>query len=181
MKVFSFLFLLSLIIYQEPILPKNDAGAIYFEEVIPANNLDKDVLYSNAMKYVSSIEKVSKGKKDIHVDYPEGIVSNKGSFYVYTNGLITPQIHGVITYNIRIELLEKSYKYTFTDFVFQYYQRNRYGRYVPVSGKTKALEEEKFAGMQNIWQGHKKTTKEIIESQIQILKERMAESSQAAN
>lgn len=183
MKVVSFMFLslIPFLVNEEPILPKNGAGTICFEEVIPADNLGKDVLYGNAMKYVSSIEKVGKGKKDIHVDYPEGIVSNKGSFYVYTNGLITPQIHGVITYNIRIELLEKSYKYTFTDFVFQYYQRNRYGRYVPVSGKTKALEEEKFAGMQNIWQGHKKTTKEIIESQMQILKERMAESPQAAN
>jgi hypothetical protein len=182
MKVVSFMFLslIPLLVNKEPILPKNGAGRIGFEEVIPADNLGKDVLYGNAMKYVSSIEKVGKGKKDIHVDYHQGVVSNKAGFYVYTNGLLTPQIHGEITYNIRIEILENSYKYTITDFVFQYYQRNRYGRYAPVSGKTKALEEERFAGMQNIWHGHKKTTKEVIEGEIQTLKERMTESPQAA-
>ncbi len=72
-------------------------------------------------------------------------------------------------------MFEEGYKYTFSNFVFNYYQRNRYGRYAPVNGKFKKLEDEKFAGMQKIWEGHKLVTKEYIENQISQLKNKMAE------
>jgi hypothetical protein len=165
----------------ESFLPKNDSGIIYFEEEIQSENLGKEELFLNGVKYVSKIQKVSRKKPELDANFQKGIIINKGSFYVYTQGLITPQIHGEITYNVRLEVNENSYKYTFTDFVFNYYQRNRYGRYAPVSGKYKALEEDSFVGMQKTWLNHKKATKDIIEKQIKQLKAAMAEPPADAN
>lgn len=177
MKIISIiLFLVNFTFWSEDsILPKNDAGLIYFEEEIKVKNVGKDALFKNAVKYASTVKKESKRKSDLALHHHNNIVEKKGSFFVYTQGLITPQIHGEITYNVRIEVFEEGYKYTFTNFVFNYYKRNRYGRFAPVNGKTKRLEENKFAGMQKTWLGHKQFTKEYIENQINHLKNKMAE------
>ncbi len=182
MKIFGiFLILFNFGFYsQDSILPKNEAGIIYFEEEIKLENIKKEALFNNAVKYISTVKKENKKKSDIAINHQNRIIQKKGSFFVYTQGLITPQIHGEISYNIRLEVFEDGYKYTFTDFVFNYYQKNRYGRYVPVNGKKKRLEEEKFAGMQKIWLSHKNFTKEYIENQITHLKKKMNEIPPAA-
>lgn len=156
-------------------LPKNEAGLIQFEEEILIENLSKEDLYKNALIYISSLNKENKRKSDININHENKIVEKKGSFLVYTNGLLTPQIHGEITYKVKIKVFEDRYKYTFSDFVFNYYKRNRYGRYAPVNGKTKRLEEEKFVGMQKIWESHKASTRDHIENQIKYLKSIMTE------
>jgi hypothetical protein len=183
MKILSYLFILMFPVLDstESILPKNEFGIIHFEEEIKSENLGKEELFLNGLKYISKIQKVSRKKPELVANHEKGLIINNGSFYVYTQGLITPQIHGEITYNVRLEVTENSYKYTFTDFVFQYYQRNRYGKFTPVKGKVKALEEEKFAGMQKIWLNHKKVTKQVIEKQIQQLKNSMSEQPAGAN
>jgi hypothetical protein len=160
---------------QESILPKNEDGIIYFEEEIKIDNIGKEALYNNALKYVATVKKENKKKSDIVVKHDNKEIEKKGSFLVYTQGLITPQVHGEISYNVRIQVFDEGYKYTFTNFVFNYYQRNRYGRYAPVSGKTKPLEDEKFAGMQKIWAEHKQHTKQYVENQIVQLKNKMSE------
>ncbi|MDQ3393386.1 MAG: DUF4468 domain-containing protein [Bacteroidota bacterium] len=161
---------------QESILPKNEEGLIHFEGLVHVENLNKDALFNNAINYVSpSNKKRNKSSKDLSINPEKQVIQKKGNFFVYTQGLITPQVHGEITYNIYIQVFEDGYKYTFTNFVFNYYQRNRYGRYARVSGKYKYLEEEKFAGMQKTWTNHKLYTKEFVESQIHQLKNKMSE------
>ena len=92
---------------------------------------------------------------------------------MYTQGLFTPQIHGEIQFALNLEVEDGFFKYTFTDFVFQYYQRNRYGRYAPIRGKKKPLEVERFAGMQETWEEHKQFTRKVMENHIKVLKETM--------
>lgn len=156
-------------------LPKNDAGLIQFEEEVLVEKLSEEVLYNNALNYIASLKKENKRKSGVSINHENKVVEKRGSFLVYTKGLLTPQIHGEITYTVKIQILEDRYKYTFSDFVFNYYKRNRYGRYVPVKGKTKRLEEEKFAGMQKIWEKHKASTRDFIENQITFLKNTMAQ------
>lgn len=174
--VLIFLFFTNFIIFpQSSILPENKDGKVNFEEVVEAKNLGKELLFKNATKFVSSIKNERKRRPNLSINFSNGVISKKGSFFVYTQGLITPQIHGEITYQLYLVISDEGYKYTFTDFVFHYYQRNRYGRYAPVSGKYKYLEEEKFAGMQQTWENHKQATKDHIEFQIDQLKMKMEE------
>lgn len=160
---------------QNTILPISEAGKVNFEEVVEVENIGKELLFKNATKFISSLKTERKSKSNLNTDFSNGHLTKEGSFYVYTQGLITPQIHGEITYKLNLVISDEGYKYSFTDFVFHYYQRNRYGRYAPVSGKYKYLEEEKFAGMQKTWENHKQVTKDHIEFQIDQLKKKMEE------
>ncbi len=171
MKAFHiiFLFIFPSFFLQEQTLPKNQVGMVHFEGSIEASDIDEDEMMKKVVSYVSTIKKVSKYRPEVAVNYQNGQVVNKGSFYVYTQGLITRQIHGEIIYSIKLDVNEGAFTYSFSDFVFQYYQRNRYGKYAPIRGKTKRLEEERFVGMQRIWENHKLTTKNVIEAHISAL------------
>ncbi|WP_224995757.1 DUF4468 domain-containing protein [Cesiribacter sp. SM1] len=159
----------------EPQLPRNSAGKISFEEFVQVDDRGKDALFINAMNFATRVKRVDAYDKKVHADYQGSVVNREGSFYVYTQGLFTPQIHGEIVYNLRLEVMDGGYSYTFTDFVFQYYKKNRYGQYAPVSGKKKPLEKEKFAGMNDTWREHKETTRKHVESHIRALKKKMRE------
>lgn len=159
---------------QDPALPINEKGKVAFEEEVVVEHLGKDALRLNALSFFERVKKAGERNPRRPTLEAEG-VSKEGSFYVYTKGLFTPQIHGEIKYTIKIELKENAYKYSYTDFVFQFYERKRHGRYGPVSGKVKPLEEEEYAGMQNTWESHKALTKEAIEKHIFELKKKMRE------
>lgn len=94
---------------------------------------------------------------------------------MYTKGLFTPQIHGEVKYTLHLDVTDQGYSYSFTDFVFQFYKRNWYGQYASVNGKIKPLEEEKYAGMQDTWQEHRKFTRKVIDNHIRVLKQKMKE------
>lgn len=175
MKVASIILILLASFVTDVNLPVNEEGKIIFEDVVVVENMSKDVLFINAINYGERVKKASERKTSMYANPREGVVSKEGSFYVYTDGLFTPQIHGEIKFTVRLEVDQNKYKYRYTDFVFQHYSKNRYGQYAPVSGKVKPLEEEKYAGMQKTWEQHKKLTREHIENHIRELKIQMQE------
>ena len=159
----------------DTLLSKNKAGQIHFEETIEVQALGEDILFRNALNFAKDLKKAGEGKAEFYHDHGGKVVRKEGSFLVYTQGLFTPQVHGEISYTLQIEVDEKTYTYSLTDFVFHFYRRNRYGLYAPVSGKKKPLEEEKFAGMQDTWENHKQHTKQHVEQLVALLKTKMEE------
>lgn len=149
------------------------ADKIQYEEFVAVDDLGRDALLRNAMSFMDRVHQVSDRSAKAEVAYSEGIVRKQGSFYVYKKGLLTPQIHGEIKYTLQLAVDETGYTYTYNDFVFQYYEKNRWGRYLPVSGKKKSLDEEKFAGMQDLWEQHKATARQHIQGHIRALKTHM--------
>jgi hypothetical protein len=160
---------------QDPRLPRNEAGKISIEEEVAVEGMNKEALFRNALTYSLRVQKVSDRSQNATASVQQGLVKKGGSFYVYKKGLFTPQIHGEISYRLQLQVSDEGFTYTFTDFVFHYYGKNRYGQYQPLSGKTKALEEEKFAGMQELWEAHKSTTRRHIDQHIATLKTSMVE------
>ena len=160
---------------QNPQLPLNAAGKVEFQDFVAVEELGRDALFKNALNYAAGLQKVSDREAKGLVNFREGFVQREGSFYVYKQGLLTPQVHGEIKYTLRLTVEDGGYTYTFSDFIFQYYEKNRYGRYEAVSGKKKALEKDKFAGMQDLWEEHKKTTRQHIDQHIAVLKTKMKE------
>lgn len=158
---------------QKDVLPRNAAGRVTFEERVAVADKDREILLQNALQYVSKVRKQSEPGARGWINPLEGTLRKEGSFYVYKNGLLTQQLHGEIRYTLRLAVEDEGYTYTYTDFSFQYYQKNRYGRYEPISGKTKALEEAHFAGYQELWQAHKSSTLQHIQNHIQALKTAM--------
>lgn len=161
-------------IEQDSLFPLNESGKIAFEEEVSVEGMGKDALFVNAINYAGMVKKAGERKARKPSLDKDGL-SKDGSFYVYKKGLFTPQIHGEINYRIRIEPKDGGYKYSITDLVFQFYEKNRYGQYAPVSGKLKPLEEEKYAGMQDLWEEHRKLTREVMDNHIRVLKKKMQE------
>ena len=177
MSFFCFLFLNLfplLLVGQESLFPLNEKGKIAFEEEVQVEGLGKEALFVNAVNYFGKVKKAGERKARKPELDPEGL-TKEGSFYVYKEGLFTPQIHGEVRYRIRIEPTGRGYTYSISDFVFIFYERNRYGQFAPVNGKVKPLEDEKYAGMQDLWLEHKKVTRKHIDQQIKELKRGMQE------
>lgn len=150
----------------------DEEGKFFIQEEVLTSEMDQRRLWQNAVSYVTKVRKageMSHGKPQLE----KNIIRKEGSFYVYKKGLFTPQIHGEIIFQVEIEVDKDSYKYTFSDFVFQFYQKNRYGQFVPVSGKIKPLEDERFAGMQEAWEEYKEMTRKVVGNHIRVLKTEM--------
>lgn len=175
MKLLSviFFFLLSAFTAQHSPLPLNAAGKVSFEGFVEAEEQGRDVLFKNALDYTAAVQKAGSHTARAKVHAAKGLVRKEGGFMVYKKGLFTPQPHGEIRYSLELQVSEEGYTYQFTDFVFHYYEKNRFGRYVPVSGKKKPLEETSFAGMQDLWQEHKLNTRQHIENHIRALAVKM--------
>lgn len=159
---------------QDTLFPINESGKIEFREEVRLEEMGKEPLFRNAVDFASKVKKAS-DRKARKPRLLKDEINQEGSFYVYKKGLFTQQIHGEIKYYLNIKVTESGYSYSFTDFVFQFYERNRYGQFAPVSGKIKPLEEEKYAGMQDVWLEHKKYTREVMDNHIRVLKQKMQE------
>jgi hypothetical protein len=145
-------------------LPIGEQGKVTFYEVVKADSLKADVLYSNAKNWLQS-----RGYTLTEIDSVRGRLIANNAFPVYDKGYVTKKMHGKVGYQLSIEVKEGKYRYEFTDFVFAYYKEDRTYRLVP-TGKTKVLEEATASGWQNLWENHRKNTLLMVESLIEQMK-----------
>ncbi len=125
-------------------------------------------LYKNAEMWMSKNFK-SPTNYDTQFNLKEGFIKCNTSYLVYTKGMMSKEIHGRISYDIMIEIKEKKYRYTFTNFVFEYYKQNRQYQYEP-TGRIKPLEEPKYPGWQPVWNKHKIQANNTVQQLIVSLK-----------
>lgn len=125
-------------------------------------------IYKNAEQWVENNFKNRKNY-DTQFNLKEGYITCNTGFLVYTKGIASKQIHGEITYNIKIDIKDNKYRYTFSNFVFEYYKMNRQYKYEP-TGRLKPLEEPKYPGWQTVWNKHKILTSRDIQHLISTLK-----------
>ena len=152
--MFRFLFLLSNILYfnttsigQENIFPFDEAGNILYYEVVetPGNNVEE--LTKKTREYLKAwyelkdkkFEKVI-ARKNSYISYDQ----ENNSFackleYVVYPGRFLKHAKGAVSYNLIIELKDNKYRYYLNNFVYHPYELNRYGKYVPASGKSVSL------------------------------------------
>ncbi len=139
------------------VMPKDEEGKITYLEVLSMDSIPGDTVFNRIVSWVKYTYPQSKST----IDTINKALATRGRFLVYTNPGVLKEIHGAIRYDLKIELKENRYRYTFTNFVFEYYKQDRNYKYVP-TGQTKALEEEKFAGWQTPWEKHKNNTETIF-------------------
>lgn len=152
---------------QELLLPRNETGHIVFYEVVEADSFTQEELLDNARQFARKT--LGKKKvKAIQTDSVSSLVVKDANFKVYKK-VITQRMDGIIHYNFTLEAKEGKYRYFFSDFTFQPYERNRYGKFEPVSGKHKPLEED-FKGNKKDWEDHKESVATTLQSQIEELK-----------
>ena len=97
-------------------------------------------------------------------------IAGENFFYVYQRGVATKQIHGTVTYRVTLDIKDNKYRYTVSDFVYHYYQKDRNFNYVP-TGRTKPLEDTEAHGWQKTWEKHKTYTSEQVQVLVKKLKD----------
>jgi hypothetical protein len=165
----SVLLIITLQAVTAQIFPANENGKINFYEVSEVDSLTKSVLYRNATRWITSLKTLDNTIEWITKDSTNGKLSIKSIFSVYTGSGILKKLSGKFYYNINVEVKNNRYRYSFSDFIYHEYKSDRYHNILP-TGNTKNLEETKALGWQKLWDKHRKTLDEKINSDIRNLK-----------
>lgn len=154
---------------QDILFPTNEAGKYEFSEVVELNWLDKDKLFLNGQKFMKKI-KVLHSKKKFYTEEKENYtINNRGSFYVYRLGSVKKGIGGAVEYDLILEIKDGKYRYTLTNFIFNEYQKNRYGKYEPIKGKYTPLEAQVGSLNKNEWDKQRQVVFDKSQELIQNL------------
>jgi hypothetical protein len=154
--------------------PQPAAKPFEFADVAIADSLDKDVLFQNAKKWVALLELNNESVFQLQPDSMNGKLSGKSTFYVFSQSGILKKISGKVSYNFSVEVKDKKYRYSFTDFVFHYFKQDRYYNMVE-TGKTKPLEEVEAQGWQKLWTTHRKYVTVKMNDNVKLLQVQMKE------
>ncbi len=147
-------------------LPVNAAGKICFCDTLATNSLTHRQINDKILIFAKQLPGYEP-TNDLHSS--TDLVELKAfGFPVYIKR-ITQQISGKIFYDAAFHVSDGKVFYSFTNFLYNPYARNRYGKFVPESGKYKPLEED-FRGNTKTWEKHRKTVETTMENQIVKLK-----------
>lgn len=149
--------------------PINDIGKYEFGDVVELHGIDKEKLFQNGQKFMKKV-KVLNSKKKFYVEEKENYgISNRGSFYVYRLGSVKKGIAGAVEYDVHLEIKDGKYRYTVTNFMFNEYQKNRYGKYEPLKGKYTPLEMEVSSLNKKEWEKQRQVVYDKSQELIQNL------------
>ena len=127
-------------------------------EVIECPGQTQIQIYQNAFNYLKDLKVMDSPKSFLQTDTTNFTVKNRGSFYVHNHGSMKKHPDGAVEYNIIIECRDQRYRYTITNFIFNPYKRNRYGKFEPVSGKYTPLETEPSGLNRSNWNNYRLIT-----------------------
>ncbi len=157
----------------QSVLPVDETGFITFTEVVPVKGASEEVLFNNALSYLQSlVDDHKKLKKGPYVNEDSTEVYLPLAFTVYHDFPVHSP-HGLIKYQLTVSVKDGRYRYLATGFTFHYLERNRYGRFVEVKGKSKPLENPVFKGNQKLWEQHKQQTADKLAQVTEMLKANM--------
>ncbi|MCK5101427.1 MAG: DUF4468 domain-containing protein [Cyclobacteriaceae bacterium] len=151
---------------QDTQFPIDDLGKYTITEVVELHGIDKDKLFLNGQKFMKKVKVLNSKKKYYKIEKDNYTITNKGSFYVYRIGSVKKGIGGAVEYDIDLEIKDGKYRYTITNFIFNEYQRNRYGKYEPVKGKFIPLEMEVSSINKKEWEKHKQV---VFEKSLELI------------
>lgn len=158
-----------LISFQKELLfPVDENGKYIFQEVVELPGMKEDLLFENAEKFLKKVKVMKSRKKYLLLDKDNHSLTSKGSFYVYQRGSIKNSIAGAVEYDIKLEIKEGRYRYTITNYLFNEFKRNRYGKFEPIKGKYMPLELPVSNLNEKEWENHREVvynkTQELIQN-----------------
>jgi hypothetical protein len=154
---------------QQAPFPVDERGKYTLQEVTEIHGMDKNTLFENGKSFMKKLKVLNSKKNYLSVDKDNFTITNKASFYVYQHGSANKAIDGAVEYDITLEIKDGRYRYTITNFIFNEYKRNRYGKSEPVKGKYMPLEMEVSALNKKGWENHRQVVYDKSQELIQNL------------
>ena len=146
--------------------PIDEAGKYLFTDVVDLKGLTKDQLFENGLKFMKKIKVLHSKSKFLNASKENYKIFNRGSFYVYRIGSVKKAIAGAVEYDVTLEFKEDKYRYTITNFLFNEYKKNRYGKYEPITGKYKPLEMDASSINKKEWEKQKEVVYQKTEELV---------------
>lgn len=179
-RAFTFIIMLKLVFFilssfclsvnaQDVPFPLNEIGKYEFNEIVELNGIDKDKLFENGQKFMKKINVLNSKKKFYKEEKEDYVLKNRGSFYVYRLGSVKKGIGGAVEYDLKLEVKDGKYRYTITNFIFNEYQKNRYGKYEPIKGRYTPLEANVSSLNQKEWNKQREVVYDKSQELIQNL------------
>ena len=159
---------------QKAVFPTDENGKYTFIEIVDLPEMKSERLFRNGQAFMDKIEFMDSKENFLAVDENNNSIQTKGRFSVHNYGSIKKHIDGIVSYSILLEIKDGKYRYTITDFVFNPYERNRYGKFVPVNGKTTPLEVAPSKLNQKNWNQYRSEVYEKTFVLIQNLNKAMS-------
>ncbi len=153
--------------------PVDERGKYTFQEVIELHGLDKNALFENGRAFLEKLRVMNSKKKHLTIDDENLTLNTKASFFVYQYGSVNKAIDGAVEYDVTLEIKDGRYRYTITNFIFNEYKRNRYGKFEPVNGKYTPLEMEVSNLNKKGWENHRQVVYDKSQELIQNLHNNM--------
>jgi hypothetical protein len=160
-------------LFQQVLFPVDEYGKYTFYEVVEIPGMKQDDLFKNGESFLKKVKVLKSKKKYLNVNKENYTITNKGSFYVYQYGSINKAIAGAVEYDISLEVKDGKYRYTITNFIFNEFQRNRYGKYEPMKGRNTPLEMEVSDINKKGWEKHRQVVYDKSQALIQNLQSEM--------
>jgi|GEM_PF-5654860 len=129
---------------QQHAFPLDEAGNILYYEVVETEGFNSVQLVNNIESHLRSFHGFTEKQYKKQLLKKNGIVSfdsasnaykSNGKYVVYP-GRIIKHATGEVKFEFVVEIKENRYRYYFHNFIYQPYVLNRYGKYVPASGKA---------------------------------------------
>lgn len=158
---------------QQNPFPTDEYGKYTLQEVVELPGMSKEKLFENGLSFMKQINVLNSRKKHLSADHENLIITNKGSFYAYQYGSFGKAIDGAVEYDITLEIKDGRYRYTITNYTFNQYIRNRYGKFEPVNGKYTPLESGMSDLNKKAWEHNRQTAYDKSMDLIQNLNENM--------
>ncbi|MDX2195763.1 MAG: hypothetical protein NW207_05040 [Cytophagales bacterium] len=150
--------------------PTDENGKINFSGTIPLDSAQNIYAWANLSAWIKTLLTDKKEDKITFSNQLMGQMEVSSSFKVYITSIFSKIPHGIVKYNVYIEAKNRQVIYSFTDFNFYYYIQNRNMRYEKTTHKSKPLEDTKFPGFQQSWNGHRYETMTRVKNQTSSLK-----------
>ncbi|NJN24629.1 MAG: DUF4468 domain-containing protein [Cyclobacteriaceae bacterium] len=145
----------------------------YLSEVEELPEMTLDQLFINAHAFMNSIQAEQAQYDAVPQSDTLKAIKTRGSFTVYNFGSLKKHIDGVVSYHLIIEMKAGKYRYKINEFYFTPYARNRYGKFVPLSGKVISLETKPSKLNNKNWNYYKVQVLQKSHQLIQHLHESM--------
>ena len=146
--------------------PIDQTGKYSFTDIVDLKGMSKDQLFKNGEIFIKAIKVLHSNTKLYSADKVNYQIFNRGSFYVYRLGSLKKAIAGAVEYDITLELKNDKYRYTISNFLFNEYKKNRYGKSEPIKGKYIPLEREASSWNKKEWEKQKEVVFEKTEELI---------------
>ncbi len=157
------------ILQQQAPFPVDERGKYTFQEVTEIHGMDQKALFENGKSFMKKLKLLNSKTNYLSVDNDNFTITNKGSFYVYQHGSVNRAIDGAVEYDLTLEIKDGRYRYTITNFIFNEYKRNRYGKFEPINGKYVPLETEVSNLNKKGWENHRQVVYDKSQELIQNL------------